>query len=561
MDPEKIKVIRGWPPPTTVHEVRQFIGLCGFYQQFVEGFQAVAAPLTAMFKAEFEWEWTAVHQAFFDKLKQAMINATHLSAIDPRQPYHLYTDASKDCVAATPAQRCAHGKYKGHLRPIAFMSRKMQPAETRYPIREQELLAIVLALKQWFHLLRGPQQVHVHTDHKSLRYLKKCPRPLTPRQARWSQFLEEYNLTLWYIPGLENPAADTCSRLNSQQLMDIENATRTWAFVVPLVENWASAEGEPVDEFLHVLEDSFSEDEVWPKPYDQLYASLRSGRSVGKETDADEHAESALQFNTEPAVEPEDLEPLPSNAITVEPKDLEPVPSDEILAEDSHQRDIHLHDAGNEPDIPADTDDLPDVSRDRPPRVTFNKELRYAPTMAELTCCRRQRDGTLESVHSVRAMLAEERRRQMHVVLQMDRHVRVPEVGERWWVLVPEYQHKGKLRVVWCGPYKVVEVLNKGEKVKLDIPAPLDGLRVFNRDSIKPYMHREGQPVWEFPMPPVKTGESPRLVKVLARRMVSKKRCTFLYHCEWDDDTWSWESSKALEEDPVYLEFLRLHPE
>ena len=101
MDPEKIKVIRGWPPPTMVHEVRQLIGLCGFCQQFVEGFQAVAAPLTAMFKADVEWEWTAVHQASFDKLKQAMINATHLSAIDPRQPYHLYRDTSKDCVGAT----------------------------------------------------------------------------------------------------------------------------------------------------------------------------------------------------------------------------------------------------------------------------------------------------------------------------------------------------------------------------------------------------------------------------------------------------------------------------
>ena len=93
--------------------------------------------------------------------------------------------------------QCAHEKYKGHLQPIAFMLRKMQPAKKRYPIREQELLAIVLALKQWFHLLRGPQQVHVHTDHKSLRYLKTFPRLLTPRQARWSQFLEKYNLTLW----------------------------------------------------------------------------------------------------------------------------------------------------------------------------------------------------------------------------------------------------------------------------------------------------------------------------------------------------------------------------
>ena len=111
-----------------------------------------------MIKADFEWEWKAVHQAFFDKLRQAMINATHLSAIDPRQRCQLYMDTSKECVGATLAQRCAHGKYKGHLRPIAFMSQKIEPAETRYPIREQELWAMVLALKQWFHLLRGPQQ-------------------------------------------------------------------------------------------------------------------------------------------------------------------------------------------------------------------------------------------------------------------------------------------------------------------------------------------------------------------------------------------------------------------
>ena len=68
--------------------------------------------------------------------------------------------------------------------------------------------------------------------------------------------------------------------------------------------------------------------------------------------------------------------------------------------------------------------------------------------------------------------------------------------------------------------------------------------------------------MWEVPMPPVKTGDSPRLVEILGRRRVgSKKRRTFLYRWEWDDNTWSWESSKALEEDPVYLEFLRLHPE
>ena len=68
--------------------------------------------------------------------------------------------------------------------------------------------------------------------------------------------------------------------------------------------------------------------------------------------------------------------------------------------------------------------------------------------------------------------------------------------------------------------------------------------------------------MWEFCVPPAKTGDSPRHDKILARRRVgSKKRCTFLYRCEWDDNTWSRESSKALEEDPVYFEFPQLQPE
>ena len=162
---------------------------------------------------------------------------------------------------------------------------------------------------------------------------------------------------------------------------------------------------------------------------------------------------------------------------------------------------------------------------------------------------------------SVRAMLAEERQRQMHVSCKWTdtlECLKWVNDGGCWY---PNINIKGN-SMLWCGPYKVLEVLNKGENVKLDIPAPFDGLRVFNRVSVKPYIHRQGQPVWEFPMPPVETGESPGLVKILARRRVgSRKRHTFLYRCEWDDDTWSWESSKAVEEDPVYLEFLRLHPE
>ena len=94
---------------------------------------------------------------------------------------------------------------------------------------------------------------------------------------------------------------------------------------------------------------------------------------MGKETDVDGDSEPAPQFDTEPAVEPEELQPLPL---------------DKALAEDSHEPTPHLEDAGKEaPDMWTDTDDLPAVDMDRPLRVTFSKELRYAPTLTELICC------------------------------------------------------------------------------------------------------------------------------------------------------------------------------
>ena len=175
---------------------------------------------------------------------------------------------------------------------------------------------------------------------------------------------------MWYVPGLGNSAADACSRLTLRQLMDIENATPTRAFLVPLVENWDSPEGQPIDEFLHVLH-----------VHDHLYVSLPSGCPVGKDPDYDVDTEPALQFDTAPAVEPEGLEQMPTNR---------------TLVEDSHEPAARLDDAGNEvPYMSTDTDDHPQVHMDRLLLVTFGKEIRYAPTLTELIRYRRHRDGTL----------------------------------------------------------------------------------------------------------------------------------------------------------------------
>ena len=141
----------------------------------------------------------------------------------------------------------------------------------------------------------------------------------------------------------------------------MENATRTRPFVVAFVENWVSPQGEHVHEFVHVLQDWFSHNEVWPQQCDHLYVSLLSGLSVGKNPDIDVDAEPAVPLETEPAVKPEELKPLPT---------------DEASTEDSHEPAASLDDAGNEiPDQSTDPDDLPEVDMDRPLLVTFGNEL------------------------------------------------------------------------------------------------------------------------------------------------------------------------------------------
>ena len=114
-------------------------------------------------------------------------------------------------------------------------------------------------------------------------------------------------------------------------------------------------------------------DEVWPQPYDHLYVSRCSGRSVVKDPDVYADASLAPQFDREPAVEPEDLEPLQT---------------DEVVIEELQEPAARLYDAGKEiPDQSTDPDDLSEVDMNRPLRVTLGKELEYAPTFMEFIRC------------------------------------------------------------------------------------------------------------------------------------------------------------------------------
>jgi hypothetical protein len=205
MEQDKMKAIEDWPACKSVTEVRSFLGLAGYYRKFIANFSRISASLSDLTKKQLKFEWTSCHQTALNQLKTAIQSAPVLIIPDPERPFVVTTDASGFAIGAALSQDLGKG-----LQPIAFMSKKMIEAEKNYPVHEQELLAIICALKEWRHYLHG-QHFTVITDHCSLKYLQTQPH-LSPRQRRWMEFLQQYHFKIEYRAGKTNVVADALSR-------------------------------------------------------------------------------------------------------------------------------------------------------------------------------------------------------------------------------------------------------------------------------------------------------------------------------------------------------------
>jgi hypothetical protein len=209
---DKVKAIVDWPTPSKVADVRAFLGTAGYYRKFIRGFSAIAMPLSDLTKEETKFEWAAPQEAAFRQLKAAIANEPVLILPDPKRPFVIHVDASGFATGAVLQQDQGHG-----LQPIAYLSKKMLDAETRYPIHEQELLAIIVALKAWRHYLMGSRfTITIMSDHKSLTQFKTQPL-LSGRQARWKDVLADYDFDIVYVEGKTNVVADGLSRRSDHQ--------------------------------------------------------------------------------------------------------------------------------------------------------------------------------------------------------------------------------------------------------------------------------------------------------------------------------------------------------
>lgn len=205
-DPRNLEAVRNFPVPKSVKQVRSFVGLASFYRRHVKDFTTIALPLTNLTRKNVKFVWDDACQRAFEQLKNLLLCEPVLAFPDFSQRFFLTCDASNVAIAGILEQEGDNGV----RHPIAYYSRKLNPAEKRYSTVEQECLALVSAVAYFKVYLVG-RPFTIFTDHRPLRWLLNS-KTTNSRLARWSLSLSEYDFDVQYRPGKANSNADALSR-------------------------------------------------------------------------------------------------------------------------------------------------------------------------------------------------------------------------------------------------------------------------------------------------------------------------------------------------------------
>ncbi|GJY40059.1 putative reverse transcriptase domain-containing protein [Tanacetum coccineum] len=161
VDPAKIESIKDWASPKTPTEIRQFLGLAGYYRRFIEGFSKITKSMTKLTQKKVKFDWGDKQEASFQLLKEKLYSAPILALPEGAENFIIYCDASHKGLGIVLMK---------NEKVIAYASRQLKIHEKNYTTHDLELGAVVFALKLWRHYLYGTKCT-VYTDHKSLQHI------------------------------------------------------------------------------------------------------------------------------------------------------------------------------------------------------------------------------------------------------------------------------------------------------------------------------------------------------------------------------------------------------
>ena len=204
--PEKLESIAKMPAPRNPKEVKQFLGLVGYYRKFVPRFADISRVPTHLTKKDVEFKLTPECENCFQILKESLQQVPILRYPDPQASYTLYIDASKYAYAGILTQ---HSNGTDH--PITYVSRLFRGSQLNWATLKKEAYAIYMSVKKLSFYI-DTAKITVKSDHLPLKkFLEK--NTLNSKVNNWTVELESQNITFEYIPGIRNTLADMLSRL------------------------------------------------------------------------------------------------------------------------------------------------------------------------------------------------------------------------------------------------------------------------------------------------------------------------------------------------------------
>jgi len=208
MSDAKVKTIQEWLEPKKVKDIQSFLGFANFYRHFIFNYSDIVIPLTHLTRKNTPWNFDDDCRIAFNTLKQAFTFAPILTHWVPDAQLVMETNALDYALAVILSIITKDNK----IHPIAFHSRTFSAPELNYDVHDKELLAIFKAFKMWQHYLEGSTSaIDIVTDHKNLEYFSTT-KILTCRQARWLEYLSQFNLVIRFCPGHLGTKLDALTR-------------------------------------------------------------------------------------------------------------------------------------------------------------------------------------------------------------------------------------------------------------------------------------------------------------------------------------------------------------
>jgi len=218
--PDRIDAIRKFYKPTTVKQLRRYLGMCNQLRDFVKNYALIKRRLTRLYRlsqpkrrsttkvtnqisGSVKLKWDSDSNEAFELMMEAISNSVALHHIDYNHPLHLEVDASTLGLGGVLFQKINDSMY-----PIQFIALAFNDTQRKWQTLEQEAFAVYHCITVCHHYLIG-QHFYVHTDHTNLTYILRTE---TPKVVRWRLRLQEYFFSLIHIAGVKNIIADTQSR-------------------------------------------------------------------------------------------------------------------------------------------------------------------------------------------------------------------------------------------------------------------------------------------------------------------------------------------------------------